>query len=264
MKRKDAEVQRRQRGRVGRVFETHQKAMAHLVGLEDSTHPTTKTCVRAFRSLCAFSVYLFLCASPVSAAEPWATYRGDTQRTGNADGKPGPSAPRVLWAMKSKDHFIASPVVHRDRLLVIEPAEVLQGELGPAPLPPAGRGDDLVCPRDGRGGRAAEALRLGDGSQGDQATRGVGVEDHDVACVLEAADRDQVVDQDAGQNCPGVLERGRRDRHRGLLIGLRGTIGIVPRGPRLRLGEATLESLLAVQERYDNHYLRSEAWDTRH
>ncbi|MFF7475987.1 cupin domain-containing protein [Streptomyces sp. NPDC008092] len=33
---------------------------------------------------------------------------------------------------------------------------------------------------------------------------------------------------------------------------------------RLRLGEATLESLLEVQERYDNHYLRSEAWDTRH
>ncbi|MFJ9566737.1 cupin domain-containing protein [Streptomyces fuscichromogenes] len=33
---------------------------------------------------------------------------------------------------------------------------------------------------------------------------------------------------------------------------------------RLRLGEATLESLLEVQELYDNHYLRSEAWDTRH
>ncbi|MER6273030.1 cupin domain-containing protein [Streptomyces sp. NPDC001797] len=32
---------------------------------------------------------------------------------------------------------------------------------------------------------------------------------------------------------------------------------------RLRLGEATLESLLEVQELYDNHYLRSEAWDTR-
>ncbi|MER5911559.1 cupin domain-containing protein [Streptomyces sp. NPDC001982] len=32
---------------------------------------------------------------------------------------------------------------------------------------------------------------------------------------------------------------------------------------RLRLGEATLESLLAVQELYDNHYLLSEAWDGR-
>ena len=31
---------------------------------------------------------------------------------------PGPAAPRVLWAMKSKDHFIAAPVPHSDRLLV--------------------------------------------------------------------------------------------------------------------------------------------------
>ncbi|MFE3169469.1 cupin domain-containing protein [Streptomyces sp. NPDC059224] len=33
---------------------------------------------------------------------------------------------------------------------------------------------------------------------------------------------------------------------------------------RLRLGEATLESLLEVQERYDNHFLRSTAWEKRH
>ncbi|MER6085306.1 cupin domain-containing protein [Streptomyces sp. NPDC001833] len=32
---------------------------------------------------------------------------------------------------------------------------------------------------------------------------------------------------------------------------------------RLRLGEATLESLLEVQERYDNHFLRSTAWEKR-
>ncbi|GGJ47259.1 cupin domain-containing protein [Streptomyces brasiliensis] len=32
---------------------------------------------------------------------------------------------------------------------------------------------------------------------------------------------------------------------------------------RLRLGEATLESLLSVQELYDNHYLPSEVWDAR-
>ncbi len=59
-----------------------------------------------------------LFSSPAAAAEPWTTYRGDVQRTGNADGKPGPSAPRVMWAMKSKDHFIASPVVFRDRVFV--------------------------------------------------------------------------------------------------------------------------------------------------
>ncbi|MCS0604111.1 cupin domain-containing protein [Streptomyces sp. LP11] len=32
---------------------------------------------------------------------------------------------------------------------------------------------------------------------------------------------------------------------------------------RIRLGEATPESLLEVQELYDNHFLRSETWDGR-
>ncbi|MFF4762866.1 cupin domain-containing protein [Streptomyces sp. NPDC001292] len=32
---------------------------------------------------------------------------------------------------------------------------------------------------------------------------------------------------------------------------------------RVRLGEATPESLLEVQDLYDNHFLRSEAWDGR-
>ncbi|GAB2875672.1 cupin domain-containing protein [Streptomyces deserti] len=32
---------------------------------------------------------------------------------------------------------------------------------------------------------------------------------------------------------------------------------------RIRLGEATQESLLEVQELYDNHFLRSPAWDAR-
>ncbi|MER7506328.1 cupin domain-containing protein [Nonomuraea pusilla] len=32
---------------------------------------------------------------------------------------------------------------------------------------------------------------------------------------------------------------------------------------RLRRGEATLEELLASQERYDNHFVRSAAWDAR-
>jgi len=45
-----------------------------------------------------------------SAAEPWTTYRGNPQRTGCTDGKAGPEKPVVLWAYKSQDHFIASPV----------------------------------------------------------------------------------------------------------------------------------------------------------
>ena len=41
---------------------------------------------------------------------PWATYRGNAQRTGSTDGLPGPAGPKVLWALKSKDHYIAAPV----------------------------------------------------------------------------------------------------------------------------------------------------------
>jgi outer membrane protein assembly factor BamB len=57
-------------------------------------------------------------AAAAPAAEPWATYRGNPQRTGNTDGKPGPARPAVLWALKSNDHFIAAPVPHGDRLFV--------------------------------------------------------------------------------------------------------------------------------------------------
>ena len=32
---------------------------------------------------------------------------------------------------------------------------------------------------------------------------------------------------------------------------------------RIRLGEATPESLLEVQELYDNHFLKSDAWEGR-
>ncbi|MFE0250019.1 hypothetical protein [Streptomyces sp. NPDC059010] len=31
----------------------------------------------------------------------------------------------------------------------------------------------------------------------------------------------------------------------------------------IALGEATLESLLEVQELYDNHFMKSEVWDGR-
>jgi outer membrane protein assembly factor BamB len=49
---------------------------------------------------------------------PWTTYRGNPQRSGNTDGKPGPAMPKVLWALKSTDHFIASPVPAGDKLIV--------------------------------------------------------------------------------------------------------------------------------------------------
>jgi outer membrane protein assembly factor BamB len=62
---------------------------------------------------------LLLGSGPPAAAQdvaPWATYRGNPQRTGNTDGKPGPAKPAVLWAMPSKEHFVAAPVPGGDRL----------------------------------------------------------------------------------------------------------------------------------------------------
>lgn len=49
---------------------------------------------------------------------PWSTYRGNARRTGNTDGKAGPtSTPQVEWAMKSDEHFVASPVPAGDSIL---------------------------------------------------------------------------------------------------------------------------------------------------
>ncbi len=64
-----------------------------------------------------YSIFVLVpLAGPALAAEPgpWATYRGNPQRTGNTDGKPGPETPAVLWVLKSQDHFVASPVPLRD------------------------------------------------------------------------------------------------------------------------------------------------------
>jgi outer membrane protein assembly factor BamB len=45
-------------------------------------------------------------------AADWPTYRGNAERTGNIDGKPGPAKPRVIWSRTStKDNFIGSPSV---------------------------------------------------------------------------------------------------------------------------------------------------------
>ena len=56
-------------------------------------------------------------AIPATAADPWSTYRGNPQRTGNTDAKAGPTAPAVIWAYKSQDHFIASPVPSGETLI---------------------------------------------------------------------------------------------------------------------------------------------------
>jgi outer membrane protein assembly factor BamB len=56
--------------------------------------------------------------SCLPAAEPWTTYRGNPQRTGNTDNIAGPTLPKVLWAHKSQEHFIAAPVPDGDRLFI--------------------------------------------------------------------------------------------------------------------------------------------------
>src|ERR1700720_717998 len=52
------------------------------------------------------------------AAEPWSTYRGNLERTANADNLPGPATPKVLWVFKSQEHFIAAPVPHGEHLFI--------------------------------------------------------------------------------------------------------------------------------------------------
>src|SRR5580692_10394995 len=49
---------------------------------------------------------------------PWATYRGNPQRTGNTDNLPGPANPGVLWVVKSTDHFLAAPVPVNDSVYI--------------------------------------------------------------------------------------------------------------------------------------------------
>src|SRR5262245_7726411 len=65
-----------------------------------------------------FRAPALLCLLLVSPAFAWPTFRGNPQRTGNTDGKPGPATPRIVWSFKSQDHFLASPVPSGDQLLV--------------------------------------------------------------------------------------------------------------------------------------------------
>jgi hypothetical protein len=71
------------------------------------------------RPVLALGLLLLLkTASPAADPGPWATYRGNPQRTGNTDNQPGPASPAVLWSVKSQDHFVASPVPIGDKLYV--------------------------------------------------------------------------------------------------------------------------------------------------
>src|SRR6266478_1133327 len=66
-----------------------------------------------------FSVLLIaLFASSSLGAEPWATYRGNTQRTANTDKTAGPANPKVLWVHKSQEHYVAALVPDGDKLFL--------------------------------------------------------------------------------------------------------------------------------------------------
>jgi outer membrane protein assembly factor BamB len=85
-------------------------------------------------------VALLLVAAPAAAADPrpWATYRGNPQRTGNTDGKAGPDKPTVLWAVRSQDHFVAAPVPVDDRVLLSGLGGFNRPTISLFPLVPAG------------------------------------------------------------------------------------------------------------------------------
>lgn len=60
----------------------------------------------------------FFCCTAVAAVEPGATFRADSRRTGNSDGKAGPTKPEVLWVYKSQENFVAAPVPAVGRLFL--------------------------------------------------------------------------------------------------------------------------------------------------
>ncbi|MBM3996644.1 MAG: hypothetical protein FJ303_21195 [Planctomycetes bacterium] len=70
--------------------------------------------------------WFFLCIpshTQAQPANPWATYRGNSQRTAHTDGVAGPTSPKVLWVLKARKpeenvNYIASPVPMGDRLFV--------------------------------------------------------------------------------------------------------------------------------------------------
>jgi outer membrane protein assembly factor BamB len=61
-------------------------------------------------ALCVFGVGLS------SQETDWTAHRGGPARTGNVDGKAGPAKPKVLWVLRSKEHFIAPPTPAGSRL----------------------------------------------------------------------------------------------------------------------------------------------------
>jgi outer membrane protein assembly factor BamB len=72
----------------------------------------------AMKPLLTGIALVFAAAAVGAEGDGWMAYRGNLQRTACTDNLPGPAAPKVLWRWESKEHFIAAPVPHGDRLFV--------------------------------------------------------------------------------------------------------------------------------------------------
>lgn len=99
----------------------------------------------------------------------WPAHRGGPDRTGNVDGKPGPSSPKVLWVHRSKDQFIASPSVGAGKLFVCAMGAFNTGavrafETGEAKPPLWTKGAPIVSlPTVGTPAIAGDRVVFGDG-----------------------------------------------------------------------------------------------------
>jgi outer membrane protein assembly factor BamB len=67
--------------------------------------------------LATIAVLIAASTALTQSPEPWSTYRGNPQRSAS-DGQAGPTKGDVLWAHKSRDNFIASPLPVGNRLYV--------------------------------------------------------------------------------------------------------------------------------------------------
>jgi outer membrane protein assembly factor BamB len=64
-----------------------------------------------------FSLLVVLCLLfPANTRADWPTHRGNPQRTGNIDGKPGPIKPKLLWHYNCENQFVSSPAIEGKRL----------------------------------------------------------------------------------------------------------------------------------------------------
>jgi outer membrane protein assembly factor BamB len=118
------------------------------------------------RALCV-SLALGLCAS-VSRGQDWTSHRGGPARTGNVDGKAGPAAPKILWAYRSKEHYLAPPSLAGDRLAVVALGAFNSGSLrvfeASSGAPAWNKGAPIIrLPTVGTPAAAGGALYFGEG-----------------------------------------------------------------------------------------------------